>query len=311
MNANSSLSFITENSADWIRRLDDLTGQIASRQAELSELDARPLRQKHGSTESLRPRDDGEGENGAGMEQQTSPVSPGAARQYQAQQLRRKRKTSASITTNGSGTSKYRTRSMIIVYYDSAVQEAFEGIVRNIGTARNNIRRGKMATAMQRMAVRVEDNNTDPQRKDNLRSQLTYTRTSRSRGGEEKSVHDQIDAGLDFSQGQCERAAHQFLRDGDCTEEILSIRNKMEEITVLAAKELERVEAEEAEKKKKKEQQLAAAKEQGKDIDDDDDDEDSEPEIQLPQLKNFRRPPHKAFERHAPNDEPIEVDPDL
>ena len=131
---------------------------------------------------------------------------------------------------------------MIIVYYDSAVQEAFEMIVRNIGTARNNIRKGKMASAMKKMTAAVDDMDSDPDAVDTLRTKLgTYTKTTKVKAGEEKTVYDHIDTGLDFSQAQCERAAHQFLRDGDCAEEILSIRNKMQELNELASGELQRI----------------------------------------------------------------------
>jgi hypothetical protein len=59
----------------------------------------------------------------------------------------RKRKT-VSIISNESVPTKFRSRSMIIVYYDSEIQKSFEEIVRNIGTARNNIRKARMADRM-------------------------------------------------------------------------------------------------------------------------------------------------------------------
>ncbi|KAI9852131.1 MAG: hypothetical protein M1838_001755 [Thelocarpon superellum] len=263
MDSQASLSFITENCPAWIARLDDLTGQIASRQAELAELSAaRPLKPKHGSTESLRPKDSdermgGQSQNHHNTAMEPSAASAGAARQHQAQQLRRKRKTASLASASGSPS--YRTRSMIIVYYDSAVQEAFEMIVRNIGTARNNIRKGKMAAAMQKMTAMVEDHGSGTDPTSDLRSKLSYARTTRSRGGEEKTVYDHIDAGLDFSQAQCERAAHQFLRDGDCAPEILSIRDKMGEIFALATKEMKRLKMEAAVQAQAKAEEEAAA----------------------------------------------------
>ncbi|KAI9813696.1 MAG: hypothetical protein M1832_006124 [Thelocarpon impressellum] len=279
MTDNSSLSFITENSPAWVARLDDLTGQIASRQAELSQLAGRPLRHKHGSTESLRPKagDHDEAAREREMALEPSPTLIGDARRYQAHQLRRKRKT-ASLAS-GSGTTTYRTRSMIIVYYDSAVQEAFEMIVRNIGTARNNIRKGKMAAAMRKMTARVDDlaAQTDSTSTENLRAQLGFARTSRSRSGpeEKKTVYDEIDAGLDYSQAQCERAAHQFLRDGDCAPEILCIRNKILEINGLAVKEMaalrvadeaERKREEAREREERKQEEVAMERDQGETV---------------------------------------------
>ncbi|KAI9679227.1 MAG: hypothetical protein M1817_005246 [Caeruleum heppii] len=250
-----SLSFITDNSDDWINRLDDLTGQIASRQAELAQLSARPLsRPKHGSTESLRPGADNTDVDNPF--ESAAAMLAGAARQYQAQQLRRKRKT-ASLASAASGTDQYRTRSMIIVYYDSAVQEAFEGIVRNIGTARNNVRKGRMAAAMKKVTAVPDTSSGLGDDADAIRSRMAFGRMSRSRGGEEKTVYDDVDSGLEFAQSMCERGAHQFLRDGDCAPEILSIRKRLEDITRLASGEITKLRA--VEEKEKQRQRLTDA----------------------------------------------------
>lgn len=67
----------------------------------------------------------------------------------------RKRKTD-SVTSGGSQAPKYRTRSMIIVYYDSAVQNAFEELVKLISASRNAMRKGKMAARMADMKRMAE-----------------------------------------------------------------------------------------------------------------------------------------------------------
>ncbi len=67
----------------------------------------------------------------------------------------RKRKTE-SIASGGSQAPKYRTRSMIIVYYDSAVQHAFEELVKLISASRNAMRKGKMAARMADMKRMAE-----------------------------------------------------------------------------------------------------------------------------------------------------------
>jgi hypothetical protein len=59
----------------------------------------------------------------------------------------RKRKTE-SLMSAEEQTPKYRTRSMIIVYYDSQVQLAFEELVKFISASRNAMRKGKMAARM-------------------------------------------------------------------------------------------------------------------------------------------------------------------
>lgn len=67
----------------------------------------------------------------------------------------RKRKTN-SIASGESQAPKYRTRSMIIVYYDSTVQNAFEELVKLISASRNAMRKGKMAAKMADMKKMAE-----------------------------------------------------------------------------------------------------------------------------------------------------------
>ncbi|RDL30704.1 Uncharacterized protein BP5553_10049 [Venustampulla echinocandica] len=68
----------------------------------------------------------------------------------------RKRKTE-SLASGESLAPKYRTRSMIIVYYDSAVQTAFEDLVKFVSGSRNSMRRGKMAAKMAEMKKAAEE----------------------------------------------------------------------------------------------------------------------------------------------------------
>ncbi|KAK0627180.1 hypothetical protein B0T14DRAFT_408865, partial [Immersiella caudata] len=58
-------------------------------------------------------------------------------------------------------------------------------------------------------------------------------------------IYDDLDKGLEFVQNMCEHAAHQFLRDGDCVEEVGKIASRMAETKGLADKELQRVQHEE------------------------------------------------------------------
>jgi hypothetical protein len=78
----------------------------------------------------------------------------------------RKRKTD-SIASGGSQAPKYRTRYMIIVYYDSAVQNAFEELVKLISASRNAMRKGKMAARMAEMK-RMAELETDTDSEDEV-----------------------------------------------------------------------------------------------------------------------------------------------
>ncbi|TVY90097.1 hypothetical protein LAWI1_G005858 [Lachnellula willkommii] len=214
----------------------------------------------------------------------------------------RKRKTD-SLASGESNTPKYRTRSMIIVYYDSAVQTAFEELVKFVSASRNAMRKGKMAAKMGEMRKKAELELEAEEEEDdeeeggkglndmlnggnlmapgkNARAgeaaitKLNYVSTRQMgpprfttqlpenlgstlsvgmmrgyrRGSGVLDIFDELDKGLEWCQSQCEHAAHQFLRDGECGAEITKIKKKLIEVKTAAEKEVERMKkAEEAE----------------------------------------------------------------
>ncbi|CAK7231989.1 hypothetical protein SBRCBS47491_008117 [Sporothrix bragantina] len=302
----------------------------------------------------------------------TSPTSPGAgelaklALQKQTTQvadlaqarvratLRKRTKRSDSIVS-AEGVPKYRTRSMIIVYYDSYVQSFFEELVKFVSAQRNLMRKAKMAAKVahiKRMAelempsiggsgdameveppqiaspvaadpadklvidmdgpiavgpkLEVDDTippatpatTIPPTASDAIEAgpgptadsegglpQLNYRRTLNMRspgmvaagrpmylrasarekymgfgaaaGGakgmsitgnqQPPDVFDELDRGLEYVQSMCEHAAHQFLRDGDCNEEIGNIKQRLSKTKEQADREMERVKKEDPE----------------------------------------------------------------
>jgi hypothetical protein len=256
----------------------------------------------------------------AGLTRQSSqPTPPTQPRAVPA--VLRKRKTE-SLASGESMAPKYRTRSMIIVYYDSAVQTAFEDLVKFVSGSRNAMRKGKMAAKMAEMRRAAElevdadedgddddggleplvKNNgvllpvqkkvsasrqgqslttggieaADPDGRDNdlAMPKLKYVSTRQMgplrdfsrradtsgsglsvgllrgyrRAGMDTTpdIFDELDKGLEWCQGQCEHAAHQFLRDGDCSTEIDNIKRKLEQVKLSAEKEMERIKQAEA-----------------------------------------------------------------
>jgi hypothetical protein len=211
---------------------------------------------------------------------------------------------------------------MIIVYYDSAVQTAFEDLVKFVSGSRNAMRKGKMAAKMAEMRraaelevdadeddedydggldILVKSNgallaakkklsasnqgqsltpgntlaaDSDSRDDDLAMPKLKYVSTRRMgpsrdissradmlgsglsvgllrgyrRAGMDTTpdIFDELDKGLEWCQGQCEHAAHQFLRDGDCSTEIENIKRKLEEVKLSAEKEMERIKQAEA-----------------------------------------------------------------
>lgn len=53
-------------------------------------------------------------------------------------------------------------------------------------------------------------------------------------------IYDRLDKGLEVVQSACEQAAHQFLREGDCTEQVKKIKTRLSATSECATKELER-----------------------------------------------------------------------
>ncbi|KAI9862019.1 MAG: hypothetical protein M1824_001764 [Vezdaea acicularis] len=281
MEALNSVTFLSENIPAWLVALDDLRSKIFSRQAELAQLnDIHQLKttRPKGSTESLRPKEDNDiaisTEDPMADHPAVMPLAPPGTipksqptadnsnpanalqTQQMSQQGRRKRK-QGSMLSEASGPSKYRTRSMIIVYYDSQVQEAFDNLFKKIAIARNNIRKAKMAAKMQTISASVGA--YDPRSPftgldgSMALGRMPYRRMSRTRASDEKTIYDTIDAGLELAQGLCETGAHQFLRDGDCTSEIESIRKRLNEVHAEAEKEAEKLREAERVKVEKKE----------------------------------------------------------
>ncbi|KFZ10457.1 hypothetical protein V502_08105 [Pseudogymnoascus sp. VKM F-4520 (FW-2644)] len=222
----------------------------------------------------------------------------------------RKRKTE-SLASAETGKPKHRTRSMIIVYYDSAVQSDFETLVKHISASRNSMRKGKMAARMasMRMMADLEALGDEPEAElevDNTPAaaagaitngptsspnmlmasaspgdeddegvplpalkfvstrrmgpmrELSSNRALRAgpgapgvrRAGQAgpgassrqsalgSSIFDELDTGLEWCQSMCEHAAHQFLRDGQCTSEIEGIKSRLQEVWDRAGEEM-------------------------------------------------------------------------
>ena len=354
-----ALKNLVANVPDWLKKLNELSGQIEQRQIELAKLteenktsssDGAPstksVRNK-GSTESLKPRDEPEAhptdptqpdaaDNAADTEaaaaagaaaakasaEQTlaAPASPShsqspSALQRQASQMRaagqararatlRKRQRSDSVISADGAAPKYRTRSMIIVYYDSYVQMFFEELVKFVSASRNMMRKAKMAAKVAKIkrlaeleapadddedeaapspragaglaagdapiaAAPSRDGETEIEVEPPLQyvstrrlgpSALMMSRNMYARAGGRgpnpasmmgaganpaaPDVYDELDKGLEYVQSMCEHAAHQFLRDGECGEEVANIKRRLGETNELANKEMERVQKE-------------------------------------------------------------------
>ena len=192
---------------------------------------------------------------------------------------RRKRK-STSILSGASGPQKHRSRMSLIVYYDSTIQTGFENLVRGIASARNTLRKGKMAasynarlaSSMMQQEERAnlrnvektleagsrgsangaagdDDTNGGRLRIRNQTSIPSFNRTpspfsasasaSAAAGTLALEQYDVLEADLEAAQTLCEVGAHQFLRDANCTEELVATREKFENCLKIAREQVE------------------------------------------------------------------------
>lgn len=271
MDALTSFINLTDSIPDWLLKLDQLAAQVAeqhARFASLTHFTEVKLRRKHGSTESLRPRADDRTPprtdhvpnvscSGTNKKDQidTAMVVDTSMPSGQLdisninidsavilREVRRKRKPRSSFS-GASGPRQYRTRSMIIVYYDSAIQEAFESLVRSIASARNNLRKGKTAVSFKtRMAALGMDETLFGGPGDlGLNPKIIRSRLQRSSQHTSHTEYvpafEEADQHLEAAQSLCEVAAHQFLRDGDCSDEIEGTKTRFKNCLGVAQRE--------------------------------------------------------------------------
>lgn len=261
MDALESFTHLTENLPLWLTKLEALSAQVAEQHAKFSKLTAATEvkldRQKTGSTESLRTKKEHpvrtEDEASRAAEAPpTSDPSPSAMQNtandvLAIKEARRKRKPGSALSAE-SGPQKYRSRSMVIVYYNSDIQDAFGLLVRNIAGARNNLRKGKTAAEFKKrmasldMGTPLFSAGGDHVLEYKIGRPLTKTSADTDNTC---SIFDAIDKELENAQALCERAAHQMLREGDCKEELLGTKNDFHNSLKMAEKEVERLRAEE------------------------------------------------------------------
>ncbi|KAF2396641.1 hypothetical protein EJ06DRAFT_524598 [Trichodelitschia bisporula] len=252
-------TLLTENVPTWLSALTSLEARIAARQAELARLESSSPHKsprRSSSNKSIRRRD-----RNSDATEPPSP-SPGPSTPKKSSFLLRKRKP-GSLLSATRGESKERKRGpavadasashisigisehyrsnrhgMVVVYYDSEVQSAFEVLVRYVGSGRAAIRKARMASRMEA-----------------LYSGSTGLRPDAS----PDEVLAEADRQLEKAQAFCERGAHQFLRDGVSSAEIEGARSVFVEIQRLAGEQVERLKVEVKMRKQEEEEEEAEA----------------------------------------------------
>ncbi|KAF2752993.1 hypothetical protein EJ05DRAFT_228756 [Pseudovirgaria hyperparasitica] len=251
--AHKAFEYLKEKVPEWIENLEALRARVAEKHRHALRASTAPRKKKRtGSMDSLRP-DENDAVSSiptrivlAPQPLSTTPLAPST------NNLTKRKRDAKSITSGHiSGPPKYRMRQqMVVVYYDSEIQKSFETLVRNITTGRSMLRKGKMAAKMEALMYAMDvddstsgDNDEDPNAKIDIRSNLTGFRITRSiravpsplrNAGSSSDDFDSADKDLETAQSLCERGAHQFLRDGDCSPELEGSEASFKKILALS-----------------------------------------------------------------------------
>ena len=258
-----SFAHLCENVPQWLTKLEELNAHCDEQYERFYKLTKHgevklTRKKKHDSTESLRPHDNipipllqpkdpketipALATDTAPLAEitRTPPVHTSAALTSNKPTLKRKQ---ASNLSAASGRDGYRTKSMIVVYYDSAIQQSFESMVKNVSSARSNLRKGRTtATFQARMAsMALPSEHSDTLSSSKL-MMPSFGRVKEDVSEKQKyKVYDEVDRDLEEAQNLSEKAAHQFLRDGDCNIEIGAMRKRFRAVKDLAEQEFERL----------------------------------------------------------------------
>lgn len=248
----SCFTSLLESVPAWISELEGILKTASDRQHEFLFANqpaeaAAPKPRKSLSVESLRP--DEAPKTAELLKPQLAHLTPSDALHLS----QRKRKTASVNSGQLSGPSKYRSRSLVVVYYDSEVQKLFESLVRQVGTCRNAIRKGKMSAKVESLSRTSSSSSEDDKGFEHdsaedviksikkvgyrsTRGPMDYGAVGRKDDGGE--AFDKADTCLEKAQMLLERAAHQILRDGDVQIEVENTKEALREATKLAEAEL-------------------------------------------------------------------------
>ncbi|KAL1868585.1 hypothetical protein Plec18167_008176 [Paecilomyces lecythidis] len=252
MDALQSFAYLSENLPSWITRVSDLATYTAAKHAEFSAeykklTHVKPRRRKNSSLHSLRPDDMNPTEKKGTSQKEQVPEDAPAANP-------RKRRTEdeSSVRSGEDAPQIIRSRHMVVVHYDGHAQKEMEQVVRDIGSARNNIRRGKMSQMVKPggFSMSMFSKMSDPST--TTFGQINAAQTASElaaavgpmRNTKKESPFDFADKQLELAQSLCESGAHQFLRCGDCSAELQGVQEKFRILLEMATTEVERLKEE-------------------------------------------------------------------
>lgn len=271
----TSFTHLTTKIPDWMSQIDKLSTHAAEKHAEfaaeysrlLQNATAKPKKVKSASISSIhstdeKPADEARLSTSLNVTSQNvdfAEISPfEAGNKYIYAQARRKRKPTSSVRSGASGPQKFRSKQSLVILYDSYMQEQLDTMVKNIASARNNLRKGKMSRSLQKGLQLPTFGRRFPEIYSPSSEELGLPQINSSKSlpidpkadaaQTQTSTNDgyfcQTDKELDAAQQLCETAAHQFLRDGDCKVELDGVKARFAASLALAREALPKFEAE-------------------------------------------------------------------
>lgn len=274
MDALGAFTHLQSNLPAWITRVSDLATHTSRKHAEYVEAYRRhasfkPRRRKNSSvcsihTDDLVPIAQQKGPASEAVDTSTTQTRDAPTPPRYAG---RKRGTDEAPSIDSSDRYAFvSTRHNVIIDYDGHTQKVLEEIVRDIGVARNNIRRGRMSM-MPRSGLRsgllnktVNIGSTNASGGESQLPTLASIRSTRAGAGvvgvsgsltsiRKESPFDFADKQLELAHGLCETAAYQVLRSGDCGTELDGVEEKFKMLLEATNSEVQRLEAEKSREK--------------------------------------------------------------
>jgi len=266
----SSFEHIVDNVPGWKSQLSELVTYATARHedyvAEYSRLihQATTRRKKSASIASIHSDDEEERSTDEAEKSAKSPqpsefvdINPlEAGNRFIYAQAHRKRKPATSLKSITSGPRAYRSKQMVVIYYDSHLQTELEQLVKGFGIARNTLRKGKNAyTAAKGFGLpslgrRYQNlDNLIPNMTTKIHPRLTKVSTETStltsvNVGNGDVAFTTTDKELEQIQALCETAAHQAIRDGDCKGALREACSKLDVLLAIARSARDMLEAE-------------------------------------------------------------------
>jgi hypothetical protein len=281
MDALGAFTHMKDNLSAWILRVSDLAAHTHKKHDEYSEAYRRhanfkPRRRKNSSVASIHAEDL------VPIAQRKTPSPEPITTETvhapeQGQRSGRKRSTDeAPSVESHEEYALVSTRHNVIIDYDGHTQKTLEAIVRDIGVARNNLRRGRMAM-MPRTGLRASLLNKGVGMNLNMpggqASPLSCVRSTRTTSGivgvtgtsalRSDSPFDFADKQLELAHALCETAAYQVLRSGDCGTELDGVEEKFKMLLEAAINEVDRLKAEKKQQEEHEQQQQNGTAEEG------------------------------------------------